>query len=370
MKRSRLVSLVVSPVALLGLLASSACGSGDTDPGPEETPAPPASIGGSVVSTAGSSAEQQAGVPADVRNSWSGFAADEGLQWVRVAADGSTTDEPVAVQTPEAETALMQRVNAEHAAAPGGRSTLRGLQAVDSPAGTPVWVFSPLLDTQDPIDFRQLAFDESPSSVVKAVRKADALPDLKGREVTFVVTAVAGAQEPLTELQVGYLHAVWENLAKAAGAKRVNFVAGPQAEPGTGEMPVIDIPKADDVSEKSEGSTRTCTLPTPALFKPDTPTLIDRSATRKALQKCVGEATSATQIVVEGHTAGTAGTDNKFAKNLSTQRATEVAAVLKELDVPARNITEVVGYGSEKPLVKPGTDPRNRAVVVTFKTTS
>ena len=62
-------------------------------------------------------------------------------------------------------------------------------------------------------------------------------------------------------------------------------------------------------------------------------------------------------------------TDNDFAKTLSTQRATEVAALLKELDVPAKNIVEVVGYGSSKPLVKPGTDPKNRAVVVTFSTT-
>ena len=46
-----------------------------------------------------------------------------------------------------------------------------------------------------------------------------------------------------------------------------------------------------------------------------------------------------------------------------------MAALLKELDVPAKNIVEVVGYGSSKPLVKPGTDPKNRAVVVTFSTT-
>ena len=74
-----------------------------------------------------------------------------------------------------------------------GRSALAGLDAVDSPAGTPVWVFSPLLDTEDPADFRELAFDESPASVVKAAKKAKTLPDLKGREVTFVVTPVAGA---------------------------------------------------------------------------------------------------------------------------------------------------------------------------------
>lgn len=75
-------------------------------------------------------------------------------------------------------------------------------------------------------------------------------------------------------------------------------------------------------------------------------------------------------ITVEGHTAGASGSDNTFAKDLSTRRATEVAALLRELDVPARNITKVVGYGSSQPIVKPSTDPKNRAVVVTFTTNS
>ena len=80
--------------------------------------------------------------------------------------------------------------------------------------------------------------------------------------------------------------------------------------------------------------------------------MIDKKATLKALKKCLGDLDSGTKITVEGHTAGSAGTSNDFAETLSTQRATEVAALLKELDVPAKNIVEVVGYGSSKPLVE------------------
>lgn len=110
-------------------------------------------------------------------------------------------------------------------------------------------------------------------------------------------------------------------------------------------------------------------MPAPALFVADQPALIDKKATLKALKKCVGNIDDHTKITVEGHTAGSSGTSNDFAEKLSTQRATEVAALLKELDVPAKNIVEVVGYGSSKPIEEPDTNPKNRAVVVTFSTT-
>ena len=81
-------------------------------------------------------------------------------------------------------------------------------------------------------------------------------------------------------------------------------------------------------------------MPAPALFVADQPTLIDKAATRKALKDCVGELDSTTKITVEGHTAGVAGADNAFVKTLSTQRATEVAALLRDLGVPAGNLVE------------------------------
>lgn len=363
--RARFSGLLLAVTVLLGMTACE--GGQPTAPTPDPTPT---SIAGSVVSTAGSTNEQQIVWPADVRNQWSGISGGAGLEWVNVDGTGQTTAQPTLVTSTEEQDALATRINDSQSAAPGGRSALAGLDKITSPAGTPVWVVSPMLDTMAPLDFRELAFDESPASVVKALKKADALPDLKGRQVTFVVTGPAGEQQPLSKLQAGYQHAVWEGIAKAAGAKGVAFIDGDQAGPRAGTIPVVPVPKPGELSEKTEGDTKTCTLPSPALFVADQATLIDRAATKKALQKCVGETSKATKIVVEGHTAGSAGTDNAFAKRLSTQRATEVAAVLKEMKVPAGNIEKVVGYGSEKPLVKPGTDPRNRAVVVTFTTKS
>ena len=356
----------------LPLALVAACGADQPTPATEQTPAAPVQVKGTVVSTAVSSNEAQVAVPQPVAASWTSLGENgSGLEWVTVGGDGTTKTAEVdlAADPAAGATTVTDKINADAATA-DGRSVLAGLDAVASPAKTPVWVFSPLLDTEEPVDFRELAFDESPTSVIKAVKKADALPDLEGREVTFVVTPVAGEQTKLSKLQIGYQRAIWDGLAQAAGAKKVTFYDGTGTTPAAGTISPIPVPDPNaDYASSDQGKTRTCTLPSPALFVADQPALIDKKATLKALKKCIGDLDSGTKITVEGHTAGSSGANNDFAKTLSTQRATEVAALLKELDVPAKNITEVVGYGSAKPLVKPGTDPRNRAVVVTFSTT-
>ena len=361
------VRLIGGALALpLALVA--ACSGPAQQPTPEASAAP-VKVAGSVVSTATSANEAAIVIPEPVAASWTTLAQKgSGVEWVKVAGDAGTSSTPadLATEPQQAIGRLTEELNANNAQA-DGRSALAGLNALSSPAASPVWVFSPLLDTTGPLDFTELAFDTSPTTVVKATKKAGDLPKLKGRDVTFVVTPPAGAQKKLSKLQVGYQRAVWEGVAKAAGAKRVTFFEGTGTTPGTGTITPVPVPNPNDkINSQGSGPTRTCTLPAPALFVADQPTLIDKAATRKALKDCVGELDSTTKITVEGHTAGVAGADNAFVKTLSTQRATEVAALLRDLGVPAGNLVKVVGYGSSKPLVKPASDPANRAVVVTF----
>lgn len=359
--------LLALPLALV-----VACGVDQPASTTEQTPTAPVQVAGTVVSTAVSSNEAQVVVPDPVATVWTALGQrGSGLEWVSVAGDGTTSDTDIDLTADPAAGAasIADKINA-NAAQIDGRSAFAGLAAVDSPDKAPVWVFSPLLDTAEPVDFRELAFDESPASVVKAVKKSGELPDLDGRVVTFVVTPAVGDQGKLSKLQVGYQRAVWEGLAEAAGAKKVVFYDGTGTTSATGTISAIPVPSPDDdFASADQGTTRTCTLPSPALFVADQPTLIDKQATLKALKKCVGDLDSSTKITVEGHTAGSSGTSNAFAKQLSTQRATEVAALLKDLDVPAKNIVEVVGYGNSKPIAEPDTNPENRAVVVTFSTT-
>lgn len=366
--------------AAAGLLALAGCsgGGGSTPSSPASSAAPtstslapPATIAGTVISTAGSSNEMSVAVPDPVAAEWTGLGADTGVEWVAVAGDGTTRTTPLAFGGDTAQvTALTEQINADQSTAPGGRQALAGLDAIASPAGSPVWVFSSLLDTAGPMDMTQLAFDQSPPDVVAAVTAAGKLPDLTGRTVTYVVTPVAGEQQKLSDLQVGYQRAIWEDVARAAGAADVVFFDGTGTTPGTGTVPAVPVPDPNAaINAEGSGPTRTCTLPAPALFLPNTPQLIDRSATAAALSECIGSLESATQITIVGHTAATDGGDEQAAVDLSTQRATEVAAILREQGVPAENITSVTGVGSSQPIVQPASDPGNRAVVVTFTTT-
>lgn len=371
MDRRRVLSIrSLGTVLAAGLLTTvvAACGSSSTGSAGSATSSSAAAVAvaGSVVSTAGSSNEAPVVVPAEVAAQWSGLGAGNGVEWVAVAGDGTTTTEPVAVADGAAASTFAKQMNDLQAQQPG-RDALAGLDAVASPAGAPVWVFSPLLDTRGALDMNLLAFDQSPPDVVKAVTASGELPDLTGREVTFVVTPVAGQQNALSDVQVGYQHAIWEGIAVAAGAKGVTFFDGTGTGAGTGTIPVVATPDpSDKISSEGSGPTRTCTLPTPALFRPNEAALIDKQATLTALGDCVGTVDPTTKITVQGHTAAVGGGDPQGAVDLSTQRATEVAALLQEVGVPAENITSVVGLGDSAPLVEPASDPGNRAVVVTF----
>ena len=240
---------VAIALSLTALLAPAACSGSSTPSGSNSatsTSSGPVTVAGSVVSTAGSSNETTIVLPAPITDSLTGLGGSgSGVEWVSVSGDGKTTStEPVGLtgDAGVAITGLTEKMNGLQSQAPGARSALAGLAAVTSPAGSPVWVFSPLLDTTGALDFNQLAFDESPPTVVAATTAAGALPDLKGRDVTFVVTPVAGQQQKLSDLQVGYQHAVWEGIATAAGASSVTFFDGTGSTPGTGTIPPVPIP--------------------------------------------------------------------------------------------------------------------------------
>lgn len=351
-------------VALLttGLLAG--CTPASAPSASPSASAPP--VGGSVISTGNSTNQMVATLPQAVADQWNALAADgKGVEWLNTPNTTDIVRTPVAVGGDQSQ-ALVDAVNGVQGAGTD-RSVLAALNDLESPAGSPVWVFSPLLDTRDPLDFTELAFDEDPAAVVKAVKKAKDLPDLKGRQVSFVINPVAGDQAALSDLQTGYLHAVWQELADAAGAERVEFFDGTGTVAGAGSGPVVAVPEPDDVDTTTTGTEVVCRLPTPALFVINTPNLIDRGKTLQGLKKCLAKAPDNYRVVVEGHTSGDPSDNGRATVELSKQRATVVAVLLKDLDVPAKAIYKVVGYGRSNPLVDPPSDPRNRAVVVRFE---
>lgn len=262
-----------------------------------------------------------------------------------------------------------------------GRSVLAGLQAVEEAGQGPVIVFSALPDFNDPLDFRRLAFDVDPAAVVKQIKTAGDMPHhLAGREIVFVTTPVAGKQAPFRQPQTDYIRKVFTALIAAAGGS-ATFVTGIGGQPpGTaGVVPTVTIPDSTGTLKPAtreetnpNGRTRfvtTCTLPAPMLFAPDRDDLLDPPEARRALRTCLKDTDRTTQISVDGHTArsGPDG-DRRVAQELSTDRARVVADLLEDLGIKPHQITRIKGWGARNPIVKPASDPRNRAVVCTFTT--
>ncbi len=180
---------LLTPVVFVALLAGCTPA---TAPSASPTAAPPP-VGGSVISTGDNTNQMVATLPQALTDQWNALqASGKGVEWLSTPNTTDITRTQLAVGG-DASQGLIDRVNAA-AGAGTDRSVLAALNDLDSPAGSPVWVFSPLLDTRAPLDFNELAFDEPPGDVVKEVKKAKALPDLKGREISFVINPVAGEQ--------------------------------------------------------------------------------------------------------------------------------------------------------------------------------
>jgi outer membrane protein OmpA-like peptidoglycan-associated protein len=262
-----------------------------------------------------------------------------------------------------------------------GRSVLAGLQNVPTGTGQ-ILVYSPALDLNDPISFISLGFDVDAKSVVAQLKASGDLPvNLRGRDVTFILTPTAGIQQPLRQPQVLYRQRLFSAVALTAGASNVSFIVGEGglSTGAGGQARVVPVPpppstiKAEKtaVTDK-DGNTKVttkCVIPSPMLFQPDSTELLDARAARTALANCIGHANASTLIRVDGHTAcrNAPDSDAEFAKKLSRARASRIVDIAVQLGI-RRSHTAAYGWGDRKPIKKPCSHPANRASVVSITT--
>ena len=137
---------------------------------------------------------------------------------------------------------IEKTINSPTASTGGGRALYAGLTRIDL-TGAPVTIISSGIDLANPDDFRSLTWSVPPTEVVAAVKKAGALPALRG-PVTFVIVPTAGAQPQLGQAQKNYRNAVWTALLTAAGATSVTFIDtyGTTASPGAPSAPTVPVP--------------------------------------------------------------------------------------------------------------------------------
>ncbi|MGW6280010.1 OmpA family protein [Kribbella sp. NPDC055071] len=294
--------------------------------------------------------------------------------------DGKPDGEPLKVQERAVEeiarsiTKLEDQLN-EKSSTVAGQALFAGLSRARVDTSRPVFVFSSGLDTTDPIDFRKLAFDVAPASLVQDLKAAGELPALRGAAITFVVLAESGPQAALRRPQSAYREALWSGLLKAAGATTVRFEY-PDAVVSSSTLaaPAVAVPPPPGTPVPARTTRipgeKTCTLSAATYFASDKADLLARPATLRALAACVKTIGPATRVSVEGHTSTTSKRpNNPVALQLSTLRAQVVAGLLVQLGV-ARNRIDIKGFGNvNQPFPSPS-DPRNRCVVVRFNNAS
>jgi outer membrane protein OmpA-like peptidoglycan-associated protein len=250
-----------------------------------------------------------------------------------------------------------------------GHALLAGLQAAGRLPGRTIVVCSSGIDTDDPIDLRAFGFDSSPAQLVAYLRRADALPDLHGREIYLALTPPSGRQARLTEPINRDLTRLWTEIIEASGGTVRTVAAGSSvASVGTVPTPPVRVPVLVTPRHAPAPAAPPVPvlLPAATLFQPDSAALIDRAATLRELHGMAQQIiTHAATVTIVGHTAldhdGLHGSPQ-----LSIDRARVIEGILRQLGVPARSITQVTGVGPTKPVRQPPQDPGNRVVVVTI----
>ena len=262
----------------------------------------------------------------------------------------------------------------------GGRSLYRGLLHTTIPADADVWITSSGIDTADPLDFRDLAWDTAPARVVSELRESGELPRLPGARVLFLLLPLAGEQPQLRLAQQDYLKAVWTAILKAAGATSVEFIEAPPAGTigGTVTAPAVPIPALPDtVGPEKTTDGYTCTLGANSYFRVDSPELTDPAEAKVTLTKCIRAAGPNAKVEIDGWTAykGTLKKDGTPAVNpassikLSQERCDRIAKLLIDLGVNPSFIVRIKGHGNKgHPDPKHPRSAKNRVVKVHFIT--
>lgn len=265
------------------------------------------------------------------------------------------------------------------AATVGDRSLYRGLLHTPMPSNATVLIASTGVDTTDPLDFRDLAWDTGPDEVLKGLAAAGELPHLPGARITFVLLPLGADQPQLRLAQIDYIKVIWRAVLTKAGAVSVDFIDAPSTSPAGGDVkaPLVPIPDLPDTTkpEKTPQGV-TCTLAANSYFNVDVPVLVSRSEARRALGKCVKEAAPGSKVMIDGWTGyrgqlrnGKPATNPPESIKLSQERCEVIAQLLVELGVDRAAIVRIKGHGNEgQPYPKNPRSAKNRLVKVQFTT--
>jgi outer membrane protein OmpA-like peptidoglycan-associated protein len=237
-----------------------------------------------------------------------------------------------------------------HAKAPGADVlTALTLAAQATHPGGDVVVIDSGLQTVSPLDFQHNnLLEATPGDVVSFLRHQNLLPDLRGRHVTLVgFGETAAPQHRLDLYQQRNVIAIWQQVAKAAGAACVAVNTQPNtsaALTGVPAVPLVAVPLPPVIRPCG---TTVLNASNHVNFIANRPIFIDPAGARATLQLLAGKIRNGNQTVqLIGSTATWGPVASRF--TLSRQRANAVKQMLVSLGISADRI-QVQGDGSTMP---------------------
>jgi OmpA-OmpF porin, OOP family len=227
------------------------------------------------------------------------------------------------------------------------------------------------LQTVPPLNFAAAdLLDASISSVVAQLRTAGELPQLSGQTVILDgIGYTAAPQPPLDQDQRDDLIELWQQIATAAGAARVQVVRTPNTGPAAAGLPAVSIVAVPSPDNVLIGCNQESVLSDDGAvgFQPGSTTFRNPAAADPVLARIASW--------LRRHPTARAALTGSIAHyppdrpgGLSLERARAIAAALIRLGAGAGQITAAgAGWGpfpSPSAAPNPVSDPLNRRVVV------
>ena len=262
--------------------------------------------------------------------------------------DGQVNYGPTRAETLAANVSAVTRA-LENEAAAGPLDLLATIAAAVRTTFTPstLIVVSSGLSTAGAFNLLQVGWGTDPSSLAAQLKAQGALPDLAGWRVVFSgLGDVAGRQPALPVPQQATLAAYWTTICQAAGAASctVDKTARPQlASHVTSSTPIVPVPVV--AAEQGPGGRLITSLPDTLLFQLGSTTLNSYADT--ILQPIVQQARSRHLLAsITGYASPDGGT-TAYNLALSKRRANAVRSRLIALGLPAGQITQFMGAGTD-----------------------
>jgi OOP family OmpA-OmpF porin len=227
------------------------------------------------------------------------------------------------------------------------------------------------LQTVAPLDFtRADLLGADPGTLVAQLKAAGELPDLGGRTVILDgIGYTAPPQVPLDEDQRDHLTELWLQIARAAGAARVQIISTPNTNPSGSSLPSVGTVTVPAPTNVHLGCSQQSVLPDDGAvgFRPNSTTFRDEGAARAVLTRMASwlRANPDANARLTGSIAHHGTNDGT---GLSLGRAQRIRSALVQLGAGPGQVTAAgAGWGpfpTRTAAPDPASDQLNRRVIV------